>query len=64
MLYYNLLKAKGKGEVMEREKAFAFFWHKKGKIYLKRNGWKKYQEVELKDFGDYLKVVPKMKSLF
>jgi len=41
---------------------YAYYKHKKGKVYLKRNGWKKFQEVELKMFyykgQSYLKVVP------
>ena len=41
---------------------FAIYKHKDGKVFLKRNGWKRFQEVELKRFyfrgQSWLRVVP------
>lgn len=41
---------------------YAYYIHKDGKVYLKRNGWTEYREVELKNFGKYLRVVPVKQS--
>jgi len=42
-----------KTEKTIRAKYFADFKHKNGKVYLKRNGWKKHREVELVRTDEY-----------
>ncbi len=51
-------KCKFCGFKRKHEKAWVIFKHTKdGRTLMKRNGWKKFQEVELKKTENYLKVV-------
>ena len=42
---------------------YAYFKHQDGKVFLKGGKFKKFTEVELKDFGNYMQVVAKEKSI-
>lgn len=43
----------------KHERAWAKYWHKDGKVFLKRRDWGKYREVELLQTDKYLQVVIK-----